>query len=273
MISPLSAVDPKAVIADDVEIGPFCFVGPHVTLGPGNRLLPHAVITGHTTVGRDNVFHSHAVIGGEPQDKKFHGEITRLEIGDNNQIREAVTIHTGTAVGGGVTRVGSHNLLMINCHIAHDARIGDHCIIANNVCLAGHVVCGNCVNIMGMVGVHHFVTIGDYAYIGGLVRIRHDVPPFVKVADDDYVRGLNKEGLKRANFSESDIETLDSACRQLFGKDKPLAVAMRALTDQDGLNPHVQKLLEFLRRRDMGKHGRYLEGLRSPESLHPGAAR
>jgi UDP-N-acetylglucosamine acyltransferase len=258
-ISPLSVVDPKAVIADDVEIGPFCVVGPDVRLGPGNRLLSHVVINGHTTIGSGNAFYPHCVVGQDPQDKKYRGGPTRLEIGDDNHIREHVTIHLGTEVAGGVTRVGSHNLLMINCHVAHDVTIGDHCILANNVMLAGHIVCGDYVNMMGMVGVHHFVTIGDFAYLGGMARIRHDVPPFVKVDGADRVRGLNKEGLKRAGFNAGDVEELEVACRRLFLRQQPLAMAMKALAAEDGANPHVKKLLEFLARRDLGKHGRYLE--------------
>jgi UDP-N-acetylglucosamine acyltransferase len=272
-ISPLSVVDKDATLSDDVEIGPFCVIGPQVTLGPGNRLLSHVVISGRTTVGKNNVFHPHSVVGGEPQDKKYRGGDTRLEIGDNNVIREAVTIHTGTEVGGGLSRVGSNNLLMINVHIAHDVKIGSHCILANNVTLAGHIVCGDCVNMMGLVGIHHFVTIGDHAYIGGAARIRHDVPPFVKIDGSDHVRGLNAEGLRRAKFPDEDIEALHQACRRLFSRRQPLAVAMQIMAADDGINPHVAKLLEFLRRRDNGRHGRFLEGLRPPESLRPEAIR
>src|ERR1700722_3194280 len=139
-ISPLSEVSPKAVIADDVEIGPFCVVGPHVTLGAGCRLMSHIVLTGHTAVGVDNVVSPHCIIGSDPQDKKFHGETTYLDIGDNNQIREAVTIHPATGPGGGHTRVGHRNLIMGTCHIAHDVQIGNDCILANCVTLAWHVV-------------------------------------------------------------------------------------------------------------------------------------
>jgi UDP-N-acetylglucosamine acyltransferase len=121
--------------------------------------------------------------------------------------------------------------------------------------------------MMGMVGIHHFVTVGDFAYLGGMARIRHDVPPFVKVDRSDYVRGLNKEGLRRARFNDLDIEALETACRRLFGREVPLAVAMAALGSDREMNPHVAKLLEFLHRRNLGKHGRYLEGRRPPESL------
>ena len=262
-ISSLSCVDPKAVIADDVQIGPFCWIGPDVVLGGGCKLLSHVVITGCTTVGRNNVFHPNAVIGGEPQDKKYRGEPTRLEIGDSNQIREGVTIHIGTDFGGECTRVGNNNLLMANCHIGHDAQVGHDCVLANNVMIAGHVLCGNHVHIMGGAGVHHFVTIGDYAYLGGAARIHHDVPPYVKVNGADQVRGLNTVGLQRAGFAQSDIDALEQACRRLFYRRKPFARAMAEFDTLNGINPHTKNLVAFLRRRDQGKHGRYLERFRT----------
>ena len=166
-ISPLAVVDPKARLAEDVEVGPFCFIGPDVTIGAGCKLLPRATIMGHTTVGRDNVFHPGCVIGDAPQDLKYRGSDTRLEIGNGNNIREHVTIHVGTETGGGITCVGDKNLLMINAHVGHDAHIGSRCIIANNVMLAGHVSIGDNVAIMGGVGIHHFVTVGEYAYLAG----------------------------------------------------------------------------------------------------------
>lgn len=261
-ISPQSCVDPKACIADDVEIGPFCIVGPNVTIGPGCRLLGHVVIAGHTTIGQNNVFHPNAVIGGWPQDKKYLLEPTRLVIGDNNEIREGVTINIGTSFGGGCTRVGSQNMLMANSHIGHDAQFGDDCVLANNVMIAGHVVCGNHVNMMGGVGVHHFVTVGDYAYVGGAARIHHDIPPYMKVDGADQVRGLNTVGLQRAGFTAKQIEELEDACRRLFYRRKPLARAMAEFDTLNGLSPHVKNLVEFLRRRGIAKQGRHLEQFR-----------
>jgi UDP-N-acetylglucosamine acyltransferase len=231
------------------------------------------VIQGRTTAGNDNIFYPHCVVGGDPQDRKYRGGETRLEIGDGHRIREHATLHLGTEVGSGVTRVGNHNLIMINCHVAHDVQIGNYCILANNVMLAGHVVVGDCVNMGGSVGVHHFVTIGELSFIGGLTRIRKDVPPFVKIDDRERVRALNKEGLKRANFTDADIDALKLACRRLFGRRRPLAMAMQLFAKDDGVNPHVKKLLDFLHRRDLGVHGRYLEGQRSAASLKPPALR
>ena len=262
-ISPLAIVDPRALIADDVEVGPFCIVGPDVTLGAGNKLHSHVVITGHTTIGRDNEFHPHCVIGGPPQDTKYDGQPTRLEIGDDNIFREASTVSIGTEKGGGVTRVGSGNYFMTNAHVGHDAQIGNRCILANNVMVAGHVVCGDNVNFAGGAGVHHFVSIGDFAFLAGYSRIHHDVPPYVKVADDDHVRGVNVVGLRRGGFDPSDIEQIESATRRLFyGRDRAFSRALAEFDTMNGINPHVKRMVEFLRRRDTGRHGRYLEGLR-----------
>lgn len=266
-ISPLACVDPKASIADDVEVGPFCAIGPDVVLGAGNRLISHVVLTGHTTIGTDNVFYPNCVIGGPPQDKKFRGEVSRLIVGNRNTIREAVTIHVGTALGGGITRVGDGNLLMVNCHIGHDCQVGNHCILANNVMLAGHMCVGNHVVMSGGAASHHFVTIGDYAFIAGFARLHHDVPPFMKVSDDDKVRALNAEGLKRAGFTAYDIETIEEAARRLFfNREKPFAAVLADFDTLNGLHPQVKELVEFLRRRDTGKNGRYLESRRSKKS-------
>jgi UDP-N-acetylglucosamine acyltransferase len=265
MISPLSEVDPKAQIADDVFIGPFCVIGPDVKIGAGCRLLSHVSITSRTNLGKNNVLHPNAALGGIPQDKKYRDGITSLEIGDDNQIREGCTIHIGTNTGKGVTRVGNGNLLMVNSHIGHDAQIGNDCVFANNVMIAGHVVCGDHVNIMGGAGVHHFVTIGDYVYLGGAARIHHDVPPFMKVDGADKVRGLNAVGLARAGFPKADIDELEDACRKLFYRRRPLARAMADFENLNACSPHIKTLVEFLHRRGQSKRGRYLEGMRKVE--------
>jgi len=261
-ISPLSLVDPRASIADDVEIGPFCRVGPDVTIDRGCRLMSHVTLIGRTTIGPNNHFHPNSVIGDTPQDKKYHDEPTSLQIGEGNIFREGVTVHIGTIAGEGVTRVGNNNLLMANSHVGHDAQFADDCVLANNVMIAGHVVCASHVNLMGGAGVHHFVTIGEYAYVGGSSRIHHDVPPYVKVDGADKVRGLNTIGLERAGFSPVEIENLEAACRRLFYNRKPLASAMAEFDTMNGINPRVKHLVEFLRRRGQSKHGRFQESLR-----------
>jgi UDP-N-acetylglucosamine acyltransferase len=261
--SPHAVIDPSAEIDDDVEIGPFCVIGPDVKIGAGCRLLNSVTVIGKTTIGRDNVFFPNCVIGTYPQDKKFKGAPTELAIGNGNVFREAVTVHIGTESGGGLTSIGNNSLFMINTHIGHDAKIGSECVIANNVMMAGHVVIGNYVNMMGGVGLHHFVTVGDFAYLGGYARIHHDVPPFVKIDGADQVRGLNKVGMSRAGMSAEDIAAVDAAYRKLFTRKKPFALAMAELDATNGeLNQHVRTMLDFLKRRDEGRHGRYQESLR-----------
>ena len=263
-------VDPEAEIAEDVEIGPFCVIGPNVKIESGCRLLNNVTIIGHTTLGRDNICFPSAVLGAVPQDKKYRAEPTTLVIGNGNVFREASTVHVGTEKGGGVTTVGDNNLLMVNTHLGHDVRLGSNCVLANNVMIAGHVVIGDYVNMMGGVGVHHFVTIGDYAYIGGYARVHHDVPPFVKIDGADSIRGLNTVGLRRAGYAEDDIAALEKAYRHLFGKKKPLSVAMSEYDMMNGINPHVKQLIEFLHRRNQGRHGRFLESQRkSPAGAVP----
>jgi UDP-N-acetylglucosamine acyltransferase len=266
-ISPLSVVDPQARLADDVEVGPFCTVGPEVTLAPGNRLISHVVLSGHTTVGEGNIFHPTSVIGGPPQDKKYRGEPSRLVIGSRNVIRESVTIQIGTAGGGGITRVGDGNLFMVNCHVGHDCQIGNGCILANNVMLAGHVTLGNYVTMSGAAGAHHFVSVGDFAFIAGQARCHHDVPPFMKVSDDDKVRAVNTEGMRRAGMSVEEIEQVEEVARRLFfNREKPFAAALADFSSNGQQPPNVQLLLDFLHRRNTGKHGRYMESLRGKKA-------
>src|SRR5688572_20182994 len=263
-ISTRAVVDPKAEIADDVEIGPFCVIGPDVKIGPGCRLLNSVTILGDTTIGRDNVFFPNAVVGGAPQDKKYKGARTKLTVGNGNVFREAVSVHLGTEKGGGLTTVGDNNLLMVNAHIGHDARLGSNCVLANNVMIAGHVLIGDHVAMMGGAAVHHFCTIGEYAYVGAYSRIHHDVPPYCKIDGPDLVRGLNTVGLRRSGYSEEDIKGLDRAYRRLFvGRKKPFSVAMAELESLNGeLTDHARYLLSFLRRRNSDRNGRYLESLR-----------
>jgi UDP-N-acetylglucosamine acyltransferase len=262
-ISPHAIVEPGAQIAPDVEVGPFCVIGPDVKIGPGCRLVAHVTVLGRTTIGSDNVFYPNCVIGAPPQDLKFRGEASStLEIGSGNQFREAVTLHAGTEKGGGVTRVGSNNLLMVNAHVGHDAAVGDGCVLANNVMIAGHVVIGSNVVMSAGAASHHFVRISDYVFIGAYSRIHLDVPPFVKIQDDS-VWDTNTVGLQRNGFGEEDIEAIDDAVRRLFiSKKKPFAQAIAEFDTMNGINPHVKKLVGFLQERSLGKNGRYLEKFR-----------
>lgn len=263
-ISPHAVIEPGAVIAPDAEIGPFCVVGAHVVVGAGTRLINSVTLMGRATLGAGNVLYPGVVVGGPPQDKKYRGALTEVIIGDNNTLREHVTIHAGSEKGGGVTRIGSGNYLMACSHVGHDAAMGNNCVLANNVMIAGHVICGDGVNIMGGAGVHHFVTIGEYSFIGGCSRIHHDVPPFTKVDGADRVRGVNDVGLRRAGFSEQDIDDMDLAVRDFFLRDKPMALTMNEYGQRirNGASPYIRRLVEFLQQRDKGRHGRFQESKR-----------
>ena len=246
-----------------MEVGPFCVIGPDVAIGAGCRLVAHVTVLGQTIIGPGNVIYPNAVLGAPPQDLKYRGEATRLEIGEQNVIREAVTLHTGTEKGGGITRIGSHNLFMVNAHVGHDVHIGDRCVLANNVMLAGHVIVGNNVVLSGGAASHHYVRISDFVFAAGYSRLHVDVPPFVKVQDNT-VWDTNSVGLKRAGFSDDDVNAIEDAVKRLFiSKKRPFAQALAEYDTMNGINPHVKRLVEFLRERDMGKHGRYLEAQRA----------
>ncbi len=268
-ISPLADIHPDARVDEDAFVGPFCVVGPEVEIGSGTRLLSNVVLIGRVIVGRNNLMYPNVVIGAPPQDRGYRDELAEVRIGDNNIFREAATIHRGTPKGGGLTLIADNNYLMVNAHCGHDTRMGSGCTLANNVMLAGHVHVGNNVVMGGGVGVHQFVTIGDFAFIGGYSRLHHDVPPFCKVDGADLVRGINSVGLARAGFSAEDIEALETACRRLFYHEKPFAAVMAEYIRETGLNRYVRYLIDYLRRRDTGRHGRYLESFRGKPTPEP----
>lgn len=260
-ISPHALIDPAARLADDVEIGPFCIIGPNVVLGSGCVLRNNVTLTGHTTIGRNNQFFQNAVIGTPPQDKKFSGAPTKVEIGNDNIFREAVTIHTGTEHGGGVTRIGNNNMLLVNAHLGHDVQLGNNCTLINNVMIGGHVILDNNVTLGGCSGIFQRVTLGQFSFITAYSRITHDAPPFMKVDGHNVVRGVNIVGLRRGGFSNDDIEAIDDAARRLFYyRSKPFSAAIAEFDTMDNINPHVKCLVDFMRKRDMGKGGRHLEG-------------
>ena len=205
-VHPTAIVEEGASIGANAHIGPFCIVGPHVEIGEGTVLKSHVVVNGHTKIGRDNEIYQFASIGEVNQDLKYAGEPTRVEIGDRNRIRESVTIHRGTVQGGGLTKVGSDNLLMINAHIAHDCTVGNRCILANNATLAGHVSVDDFAIIGGMTAVHQFCIIGAHVMVGGCSGVAQDVPPYV-IAQGNHATpfGVNIEGLKRRGFMSAGI--------------------------------------------------------------------
>lgn len=278
----LAYVDPKAELGADVEVGPFCYVGPGVRLGQGCRLHPHATLLGPSTFGCGNQFYSHCVIGAAPQDLKYRGGPTELVVGDDNIFRENTTVHRGTESdrhSGGLTRIGDRNLFMCGVHVAHDSAIGNHVILANNVLLAGHVRVEDCVNIGGGTAVHHLVTIGRNAFIGGVSRVTQDVPPYLTMDGYDQVlRGVNVEGLRRWQFSPESIEALKAAFRLIFPRENGRVAGRTAEAiseiEQNGLSrdEHVRYLIDFLKRKlTVGKHGRWREALRTDRPADRGA--
>jgi UDP-N-acetylglucosamine acyltransferase len=262
-IASTAIVDPKAELADDVQIGHFCVIGPKVTLGPGCVLHNNVTIVGRTTVGRGNAFFQHAVIGAVPQDLKYKGEDSEVIIGDGNAFRENVTVHLGTMLGGGKTVIGNHCLFMVGIHVGHDSHIDDHVVIANNVLLGGHVKIEAGVVIGGGAAVHHFVTIGRYAMIGGLTRIVTDIPPFmIYEGNPGEVRAVNTIGLSRKGFDESHVDAVKTAFRQLYRKKTPMRETLKTLAVEYANDENVQHLIASLERSMQGRHGRYLETCR-----------
>ncbi len=263
-IHPTAVVDPTAELGEDVIIGPYVVINAHVRIGDRTKIGPQVVAGAFTTIGEDNSIHGQASLGGDPQDFSYRGEETRLEIGDRNTVREFVTINRGTVKGGGVTRVGSDCLLMACSHIAHDCEIGDGVILANNVLLAGHVKVGRRANISGSAAAHHFVTIGEFAYVGGLTRLVQDVPPYVIIeGHPSRVRDLNKIGLSRGGVSDEEIEVLRDVFRRVFRGDGPRSQVVAELKQSPEFNsPHVAHLVESLENADRGHKGRYREILR-----------
>lgn len=262
-IHPTAVVDSRAQLGVDVKVGPYNLIGPHVRIGDRTRIGPQVVIDGVTTIGSDNKIVGQASIGAEPQDISYRGEPTQVEIGNANMIREFVTINRGTLKGGALTKVGNECLLMACSHIAHDCWIEDKVILANNVMLAGHVHIGTGANISGAVGAHHFVTVGSYAYVGGMTRIEHDLPPFMIVEGRrSRVRNVNIVGLQRAGFPEIEIEQLRTAFKRLFRSSNPQVQTIAEL-DNDAETPDiVKKLIDSMKRSEQGRRGRFRESLR-----------
>jgi UDP-N-acetylglucosamine acyltransferase len=251
-IHPTALVDRLAELADDVEIGPYAIVGAKVRIDAGTAIGAHAVISGRTSIGRSNRIFSHAAIGGIPQDKKYGGEDTELIIGDGNTIREFCTFNVGTAQGGGATRIGSDNWVMAYAHVAHDCRVGDHCVIANGVTLGGHAEIGDWVILGGLTGVHQFVRIGSHAMAGGGTILLQDLPPFVICnGNPAAAHGLNVEGLKRRGFAPETIAEMRRAYKAIYreGLTVPMACeridALAAAAPVAGEN--LTALAEFVR--------------------------
>jgi UDP-N-acetylglucosamine acyltransferase len=247
-IHPTAVVDSKAEIAESAVIGPFCVVGPDVRLGESVELVSHVAVAGRTTIGDGTRIFPFASIGHPPQDLKYKGEPSTLEVGKNNQIREHVTMNPGTEGGGMVTRVGDNCLFMASAHVAHDCILGDHVIMANNATLAGHVMVGEYAFLGGLSAVHQFVRIGKHAMIGGMSGVEADVIPFgMVIGNRAYLNGLNIVGLKRRGFSRDDIHTLRNAYRLMFAPEGTLQERLSDVEEQFQSNPVVMEILAFIR--------------------------
>jgi len=259
-IDPTARVHPRAQLADDVVIGPYCVVGEHVRIGPGTVVESHCVITGHTELGANNRIYPYASIGTPPQDYTYRGEPTRLLIGDENVIREFVTINTGTLKGGGITIIGNHNLLMACSHVAHDCHLGDRITMANCALLAGHVKVEDGAVLSGQVAVHHFVTLGSVCMVGGLTGVTHDVPPYLMMLTDHRVpRGVNVVGMQRSGFSAEDVRSVKRAYRLLYRSRLSFQEAVAEIESSGLMTGPVARIVAFLRRSRSGRLGRFLE--------------
>ncbi len=248
-IHPTALVDPKATLGAGVRIGPFCTVGPDVTLGDAVELVSHVVVAGDTTIGAKTRIFPFATIGTIPQDLKFHGEKTRLEIGERNTIREHVTMNPGTEGGGGLTRVGDGCLFMVGCHVAHDCLLGSNLIIANNVLLGGHITIGDFAVLGGGAAVHQFVRIGQHAMIGGVSGVEFDVIPYGSVTGNRAkLAGLNIVGMKRRGFTRDDIHALRNAYRMLFAEDgDAISTRIEKVTETYPDSVPVKEVMDFVR--------------------------
>ncbi|MFQ5983304.1 MAG: acyl-ACP--UDP-N-acetylglucosamine O-acyltransferase [Woeseiaceae bacterium] len=253
MIHPTAIVADTAVIADGVEIGPYSVIAENVEIGAGTRIDSHVVINGPTRIGEDNHIYQFASIGDDPQDKKYRGEVTRLEIGDRNTIREYCTISRGTVQDKGVTVLGDDNWIMAYVHIAHDCRIGSRTIMANNATLAGHVHIGDWAILGGFSGAHQFCHIGAHSFLGMYSGVKQDVPAYVMVTGvPGTPTGINSEGLKRRDFSKQQIRNIKNAYRIVYRNGLKLA---EAITEIEGLaddQPELRVFLDSLRNSERG---------------------
>ena len=246
-------VHASAELDADVVIGPYTVIGPDVCIGHGTHIGAHCVIEGKTTIGSDNRIFHFVSLGAVPQDKKYAGERTFLEIGDANVIREHCTFHRGTVQDQSLTKVGSRNLFMVNVHVAHDCMIGDDCIFANNATLAGHVHIGDWVIFGGLAAIHQFGRVGSHAFIAGMAALNKDVPPYVMAAGHYATPfGINSEGLRRRGFSAEAISAVKRAYKELYRSGKTIEEVMPALESMAQNEPAVALFVDFLKKNERG---------------------
>jgi UDP-N-acetylglucosamine acyltransferase len=248
VIDPHAIVSPQAELAADVTVGPFSVIGPQVRIGPGTVVGAHVVINGPTTIGADNRIHPFASLGDAPQDKKYHGEPTRLEIGDRNVFRESCTMNRGTTHDKGVTRIGDDNLFMAYSHVAHDCVVGSNTVFANCVSLGGHVEIGDWVILGGMSAVHQHCKIGAHAFLAGGSIVTRDVPPYVMVAGNHAApHAINSEGLKRRGFTEEQVRGIREAYRTVYRCDLKRSEALARLEPSAAERSELRLFVDFIR--------------------------
>ena len=251
---PTAIIHPRAQIACAVAVGPYTVIGEGVELGDDCEVMSHVVLGGPTKIGKGNRVFPWASIGLEPQDMKYRGEPTRLEVGDGNIFREFVTVHRGTAGGGGVTRIGNHNLLMAYVHIAHDCTLGDHIVMANGASLAGHVEIGDHAMVGAFCGIHQFCRIGTYSFLGSYTIVNKDILPYSKTSADRpmTVLGANRIGLERRSLGKEDIDELQAAFRLLSRSKLNTTQALEAIESRGFKSEHVRTLVEFIKTSERG---------------------
>ncbi len=251
---PSAVIHPRAPIACTVTVGPYSVIGEGVELGEECEVMSHVVLGGPTKMGKRNRIFPYTSIGLDPQDMKYQGEASRLEIGDENIFREFVTVHRGTAGGGGVTRIGNHNLLMAYVHIAHDCRLGDHIIMANGASLAGHVEIGDQAMVGAFCGIHQFCRIGAYSFLGSYTVVNKDILPYSKTSAPRpmSVLGANRLGLERRGLSAEDTMELEKAFRLLCRSKLNTTQALEAIEARGSRSEHVRALVEFIRTSERG---------------------
>ncbi|MDE2117839.1 MAG: acyl-ACP--UDP-N-acetylglucosamine O-acyltransferase [Betaproteobacteria bacterium] len=253
MLHPTAIIHPNARLAGDVEVGAYSIIGEHVEIGAGTVIGPHVVINGHTRIGKNNRIFQFSSLGEIPQDKKYAGEPTRLEIGDGNTIREFCTFNVGTAQDVGVTRVGNHNWIMAYVHLAHDCQVGNHTIFANNAQLAGHVRVDDYAILGGFTGVHQFCQIGAHVMTGVGTVILQDIPPYVTASGNPAApHGTNSEGLKRRGFSSGAVMAIKRAYKTLYKSGLTLDEAKNTILGQTAEHPELNVLADFLNRSQRG---------------------
>ena len=253
MIHPTALIDPSAKLADNVTVGPWTVIGPDVEIGEGTEISSHVVVKGPTKIGKNNRIFQFCTIGEDCQDKKFKGEPTRLEIGDDNIFREACTVHRGTTQDNSLTKIGSHNLFMVNVHIAHDVMLADNCIFANDTNIAGHVHIGDYVILGGASQVHQFVKIGAHSMCGTGSIVLKDVPAYIMAnGNSAQPHGINIEGLKRRGFEKADIRVLRNAYKSIYRKGLTLDEALMELKAMTSESSAVQLLIDSLEQSTRG---------------------